>query len=143
MICLIEQVGFQVCATVCYLGGANLGLLKVLEVTPNQPNFNNPFDQSRKVHVFTDVPHLLKLIRNNLVDHGIETHYGYVSAAPLHLATTYQDGRDFKLNHKVSLSNLKVKGADRQKVRTAAHLLSKTTAKAVEYLRSNGKTWNN
>ena len=34
--------------------------------------FDNPFDPSRKVFMFPDAPHLLKLVRNNLFDYGFK-----------------------------------------------------------------------
>lgn len=69
-ISVIEDAVFPVCD----MGGANQGLLRSLGVTEVPPNFANPCNDN-KVHVFADVPHLLKLIKNNLVDHGIETPY--------------------------------------------------------------------
>ena len=34
--------------------------------------FHNPFDPSRKVFMFPDAPHVLKLVRNNLFDYGFK-----------------------------------------------------------------------
>ena len=36
--------------------------------TPENPRFKHPADYSPSVHVFADPTHLLKLIRNNIID---------------------------------------------------------------------------
>ncbi|KAK3885148.1 hypothetical protein Pcinc_010629 [Petrolisthes cinctipes] len=70
-----------------------------------------------------NVPHMLKLTRNNLLDHGIHTPMGFVNKSPLIELVRYQSG-DFKMAYKISATHLQVKGCDRQKVKTAAQLLS-------------------
>lgn len=139
-----EKAGFPVHAIICDLSGGNQGLLKSLGVNVNNPNFDHPHQTDRKVHVFADTPLMLKLIRNNILDHGLETPLGIVNSEPLHEIVHYQKG-DFKLTPKVSEANLQVKGPQRQKVKVAAHLLSGTMAKSLEYLGSQGilksKSW--
>jgi len=39
---------------------------KELGICPSIEGFKNPFDNTRKVFVFADVPHLMKTIRNRL-----------------------------------------------------------------------------
>jgi hypothetical protein len=46
---------------------------------------------------------------------------------------------DFKIAYKIGLNNLDVNKSDRQKVRSAAHLLSETVGKALHYLGSHGR----
>ena len=58
-------------AMVSDLGGGNKALYNKLKVDHNNTFFNNPVNNEKNV-VFADVPHLLKLIRNNFVDHGLE-----------------------------------------------------------------------
>lgn len=85
------------------------------------------------MHVFADTPHMLKLVRNNILDHTIESPFGNVSSELLYEIVHYQKG-GFKLTPKVSKANLYVKGPQRQKVKVTAQLLSKTMAKSLEYL---------
>lgn len=129
----VEAVGYKVHATVCDMGGANVGLLTSLGITTAHPSFQNPYDVKRLVHVFADPPHLIKLIRNNILDNTIHTPLGNVNAEPLKELVKYQSG-EFKLAPKVSHFSLIVKGPDRQKVKTAAQLLSQTTSTAIKYL---------
>ena len=62
-----EEHNIHVWSVCCDLG--NHGLLNSLGVTPEKPFFQNPCDAERGVYVFPDAPHLLKLLRNHLLDH--------------------------------------------------------------------------
>ena len=48
-------------------------------------NFPNPYDQLRKVHVFCDAPHLIKLLRNHILDSGIQLPDGEILDKNLYL----------------------------------------------------------
>lgn len=43
-----------------------------MKISRDKNTFDNPFDSSRKVHVFGDVPHL-KLTRNHFSDHDFQS----------------------------------------------------------------------
>lgn len=47
----------------------NLGILGKIGNTNN--NFCNPFDETRKVFVFSDISHLIKTIRNRLYEKNV------------------------------------------------------------------------
>jgi len=53
------------------MGPTNIGLWKNLDITPSSSWFINPVSRKR-VHVFADVPHLLKLARNHFIDKGFD-----------------------------------------------------------------------
>lgn len=78
---------------------------------------------------------MLKLTRNNLLDHGIHTPIEFVNKSPLIELVRYQSG-DFKMAHKIRATHLQVKGCDRQKLKIAAQLFSSSvgTGKAVNHL---------
>lgn len=132
-----EKAGYPVHGIVCDMAGANQGLLKSLGINMSNTSFHNPINSERQIHVFADTPHVLKLVRNNLLDHGIETPFGYASSEPLREVIRYQNG-DFKLTPKLSESNLTVTGSLRQKVKPAAQLLSQSMADALQYLADQG-----
>ncbi|CAI6348402.1 unnamed protein product [Macrosiphum euphorbiae] len=69
IIACIHEVGFEVVALVSDMGPTNIGLWKSLNITPSSPSFINPVTL-KNIHVFADVPHLLKLIRNHFIDRG-------------------------------------------------------------------------
>ena len=54
------------------LAGSNVGLHKKLKVEMDNPFIYKPVDPARKIHFFAGVPHLLKLVKNSLLDHGIQ-----------------------------------------------------------------------
>ena len=65
----MEDKGFKVHGIICDLG--NPRLLKQLHFYDlDHFCFDNPADPSRKVHIFPDAPHMLKLSRNHLFDQG-------------------------------------------------------------------------
>ena len=79
----MEHHGFPVHAVCCNMAGSNHDILGTLGITKAKAYFVNPVDIKRKVHFFCDVPHLVILIRNNLLDHDIRTPSGMVSKESL------------------------------------------------------------
>lgn len=132
-----EKAGYPVHGVVCDMSGSNQGLLKSLGISMTKSHFDHPVYQERSVHVFADPPHMLKLVRNNLLDHGINTSFGFANSQPLYEVIEYQKG-DLKLTPKVSRANLEVKGPARQKVKVAAQLMSESMEKAIQYLGEKG-----
>ncbi|CAL8074647.1 unnamed protein product [Orchesella dallaii] len=124
----LESAGFPVLSVTSDLGGENRSIWKHYGISTSKSWFENPHDKSRRVHVFADVPHMLKLIRNHLLDDGFATENGtiinketfedLVSAASGELTVCP------KLSHKL----LDVSGAERMRVRPAAQLLSHHSA---------------
>ena len=53
-----EQSNVKVRAMVCDMG--NTKLLSQLQVYKHNSSFINPFDSSRNVHIFADIPHCEK-----------------------------------------------------------------------------------
>lgn len=73
----LHEVGFNVVGVVSDMGPTNQGLLKSISVSYEQPNFKHPITGQR-VHVFADIPHLIKLCRNNYLDYGF-IHISYLT----------------------------------------------------------------
>lgn len=68
----LYQIGFIVVATVCDLGPSNQGFLSELGVYRSDVSYvEHPCDKELKIHFFADVPHMLKLLRNHIIDKGI------------------------------------------------------------------------
>ena len=116
------------------MAGGNRGLLSQLGATESAPYFSNPADNSRKVWCFADVPHLLKLLRNHFLDHGICLPSGTVIKKDTLLQLMDRDNDELKIVHKLTPLHLNAVGMERQKVRIAAQLFSRTTAAAIRYL---------
>lgn len=69
-ILLLENAGIQVLGITGDGASTNRSMWTSLGVSGKMENlknsFNNPFDESRQVFVFSDTPHLIKTIRNRL-----------------------------------------------------------------------------
>ena len=52
----------------CVIGSKNLGLAKLLGVTITKPWFTHPTDPDSRIYFVYDILHLLKNLRNHLMD---------------------------------------------------------------------------
>lgn len=143
----VEHAGYPVVALVHDLGSTNFRIWHKFGVDPvktKKTSFKNPC-ADRDVFVFADVPHLIKLIRNNLVDSGFFLQDGnFVSDASIReiiVKTKTEYGLAYKLNE----MHLNVRGNQRQRVKYAVQLLSQSCSKAIKYLGEKGllesKNW--
>lgn len=78
IICCLEVAGYLIYSITCDLGGENRGLWNSLSISTERTCFINPYDAEREIYVFADPPHMLKLIRNHLIDDGILLQCGVV-----------------------------------------------------------------
>lgn len=144
----VEKAGYPVVALVHDLGPANLKLWKAWGIDPigtKKISIENPCAADRQIYVFADVPHLLKLIRNNFIDYGFSLKNGsYISDTSIRemLSGTRTE---YALAHKISEADLNVVGQQRQRVKHAAHLLSESCSNSITYLGERGllktKNW--
>nr|CAH7725047.1 unnamed protein product [Callosobruchus chinensis] len=133
------HANFIVVAICSDMGAGNVGLWSKLDVGHTKNcSFNHPCDDSLKKFVFADVPHLLKLIRNHLLDHGFVTDNNSVINIDYFQVLLNISTSELTLAHKLTEQHLYLKGSMRQRVRPAAQLLSNTTAKAMQYCGENG-----
>lgn len=63
----LHNIGYDTIAIVNDMGPSNMGLWRNLNISITNSSFEHPCTQ-RKIHVFADVPHLMKLLRNHLLD---------------------------------------------------------------------------
>lgn len=136
----VEADGFVVVAVVSDLGPTDLRLWKTVDINVNNTSFSNPYVSNRPIFVFACAPHLLKLIRNNLLDHRFTLHGNSKptvtnsSVREIIIRSEY----DLKTSHRLSHKHINVEGAKRMNVRLAAQLRSETTAKSVRYFGKQG-----
>lgn len=123
---------------VCDLGGANRGLHNELNISEAKPYFENHTNKE-KIFVFADVPHLIKLIRNNFVDHGfVNDNNKEIKKEIVEQAISATSVSDLKITHKITSEQLNVAGPQRQKVKYAAKLFSHTMSSAISRCGSLG-----
>lgn len=120
----VEKCGLIPVGAVCDMGPKNQGLWKDLGVDYRKPYYLTP--NNNKVFFFADVPHLLKLTRNHLIDSGFKLEDGgIVNRAPLDRLVQAHNGRDLHLCVGIGDNHFPPKSSPkRQKVKYAAQLLS-------------------
>uniref|UniRef100_Q7M4J7 P element homolog (Lu-P2 element) n=1 Tax=Lucilia cuprina TaxID=7375 RepID=Q7M4J7_LUCCU len=96
-----------------------------------RPWFPNPTNAADKVFAFADAPHLLKLIRNHLLDSGLVVNEQLLTPRTIADVINHTSASDVSITFKLNDDHLTVKGAERQKVKLAAQLFSNTTANAI------------
>jgi hypothetical protein len=85
-----------------------------------------------KIYFFADVPPLLKLIRNWLLDSEFVFHGSKINKDILHELISSNE-KEISSCFKLTMNHLTVEGPKRQNVRIAAELLSHTTATALRH----------
>lgn len=95
----------------------------------------NPTDPSRKIYLFPDIPHMVKLLRNHCLDHGLAfpNERGEYSTLKIDdfKDILLKDGKELKLCPKLKPIHLTCQGSMRQRVCLATQLFSHTVAKAL------------
>jgi len=66
----LDKNNCTVCAIVSDCGGGNVGLWRQLDISTEKTYFIHPLDSKKKMFVFADPPHLIKLVRNWFLDTG-------------------------------------------------------------------------
>ena len=94
--------------------------------------------KNRKIYVFADVPHLIKLLRNHFIDQGFLIDEKYVKKDIILKLLSCTVSSELSILHKITSHNLSVSGAERQKVKVATKLFSHTVAKAITRAASLG-----
>jgi len=123
------------------LGPKNMKLWKSLGITTENSSFTNPAASDRHVYVFGDAPHLVKLIRNNLLDHGFVIQEGSIVDGSGVRELVKRSVRDLKVTHRLSDKHIEVTRSSRMKVKLAVQ----TTGKALQFFGKRGllecKNW--
>lgn len=135
----IEEAGYPVVAIVHDMGPTNLRIWKDFNIDPMQGkcSFKNP-DSDREVFILADVPHIMKLIRNNFIDSGFILHTGErVSDCAIREMMSMQK-TELSLAHRINEIHLNVQGQQRQRVKYATQLLSESCSKALLFLGERG-----
>lgn len=134
----VEAAGFPILAMVNDLGPTNVKLWNSLGIDINNTSFTNPASANRNIYGFADAPHLLKCIRNNVLNHSYELSQGMFVTSESVREIVRKNVSDLKITHCLSDKHVSIAGAQRMKVKLAAQLLSETTATALAYFGQNG-----
>ena len=143
-ICLqkLHDVGVKVVSLTCDGPAANLSMMKALGVTLSvdalNPSFKHPSDPSCNIHVFLDVCHMLKLVRNTLGDLKIlyDPDGNIVKWQYLEELHNLQDTEGLHLANKLRSAHINWH-QQKMKVNIAAQSLSASVADAMDYCDSH------
>lgn len=145
----LYEIGYIVIAVTCDMGPINMRLWKDLHIGVYNPSHSknmdienncsiiHPANESLKIFFYADVPHLLKLARNNLLDSGFTIKGTLVDKTCFEQLLKLNNG-DLKICHKLSSAHLDAKGTQRQNVKLAAQIFSNTNAVAMKWCGENG-----
>jgi len=114
------------------MGPTNIGLWKNLDITLFSSWFINTVSRKR-VHVFADDLHLLKLARKHFIDKGFDLPKNiYVGKNVLEEYLKISKESEFKLAYRFSEKHINVIGTLRQNVKLATQVFSNRLAEALK-----------
>ncbi|KAJ8895742.1 hypothetical protein PR048_001080, partial [Dryococelus australis] len=125
----LESSEYQVYSVTSDLGPSNRNLTKSLGICETKPSIINP----KYSFFFADGPHLLKLIRNHFLDKGFILETGEKIDTSTVQCLLHYSLSDLKLTYKVTQTHLNVTKSQRQKVKKAVQLFSRSVSKVVTF----------
>ena len=153
IIALCDSIGVNVLAVTSDMGSANRAMWKCLGVCSGRdvctPSFPHPCNSEKAVYVFADVPHLVKKLRNHVVNgqdivlpDDVVNEFGLpcavVSVEPLHVLVKYQANKDLKPAPKLTEKHLQPSHFEKMKVSHAMAIFSKSVSAAIRLLVDGG-----
>lgn len=146
----LYNIGYIVIAVTCDMGPTNLKVWKELLIgvdnndcidksstnTEKKCFIVHPSNNNLKIFFFADVPHLIKLARNNFLDSGFNIKGTSIDKTCVEELIGINE-RDLKISHKLNRMHIDVKGTQRQKVKLAAQLFSNQNALAIKWCGEN------
>lgn len=125
----LYSVSYNVVACVSDCGGGNVGLWSELGINITNSFFKHP-NTNKNIYMFSDAPHLLKLLRNWLIDTGFDIGNITINKKPLESLLEMTD-QELSVCYKVSKKHIECEKTKRQNVRLAAELVSNTVGEAL------------
>jgi hypothetical protein len=134
----LYHAGYEVVATTCDMG--NRGVWTELQITSDNHFFEHPVLKNSKIFVFTDIPHLLKLLRNWFIDDGflLQQCSKPFKAEVMQAIIDIGNSGDLRVAHRLTQRILDARHTLRQAVKPAAQIWSHTVAKAIKWAGDNG-----
>ena len=132
----LHNSGHIVVAMTSDTGGSNVDLWKELNFTPDASWFDHPITKEPIVYS-PDVPHLLKLLRNWLLDNGFELQDGKIvhKLLPIVKLCGLVSKKEVSSVYKLTEDHIKCAGTQRQNVDLATQLISNNVGCAlIRYL---------
>ncbi len=133
----IEELQLHVVSAGCDMGTKNQGLAKKLgiDIDNEKTGFPNPAREGAHIYFLYDMPHMIKLMRNAVLDKGFIMEDGFeFGIKEFETLMTILDKSEVSIAPRLSWSHVHVNGQDRQRVRLAAQLWSESVALAFRHM---------
>nr|AAT95992.1 transposase [Drosophila willistoni]AAT95996.1 transposase [Drosophila willistoni] len=134
----LHRKGYLVVAIVSDLGTGNQKLWTELGISESKTWFSHPADDHLKIFVFSDTPHLIKLVRNHYVDSGLTINGKKLTKKTIQEALHLCNKSDLSILFKINENHINVRSLAKQKVKLATQLFSNTTASSIRRCYSLG-----
>nr|AAK54378.1 repressor [Drosophila subsilvestris] len=128
----LHKRGYPVVAIVSDLGAGNQSLWRELGISETKPWFSHPADEDLKIFVFSDTPHLVKLIRNHYVDSGLVINGNRLTKTTVQQTISHCAKSDESILFKITDNHINIDSLDKQKIKLATQLFSNTTASGIK-----------
>lgn len=125
----LHNIGYDVVGCVSDNGGSNVGLWKKCEVDYKKSFILHPVT-GKKIFMFSDAPHLLKLLRNWFIDGGFLLKDG-TDINQGKIRELLKTNTEISPIYKLTVKHLEVEKAERQNVRLASELFSHSVAQSL------------
>ena len=136
----LHNINLIVCGISSDMGSTNKSLWNQLGISVDKTYFENPEMKSGQIYVFSDPCHILKNVRNHLIDNGYKLKDGSkITDKPLVSLIAEKDTGEFRCTHKLQMIHLNCKSSERQRVCYATQLLSNSTSEALKNIFPNDK----
>jgi hypothetical protein len=128
----LHKIKYHLVGIVSDQGPENEQCFRQLGICDQVVSFPHPVSQE-PVFIFRDYPHLIKNLRNHLVDNKIYIDGKLVSIEPIRRILEEQDNLECRPLYKMSTdTHLDLQGGERQRVAPAVQLLSHTVGCAIQ-----------
>lgn len=126
-----SSLGFQIVAITCDQGSNNRACYEELGVGKEKPFWNH---QGKKIYCLYDVPHLMKNIRNCLLQHDVYTVDGIAKWGVINQLYMTDKGRTTKLCPKLTQKHIDPNAFEKMRVSLATQVLSNSCSAAIQAL---------
>lgn len=126
-----KDLGLKICATSCDQGSSNRRVYSHFNVSTSYPYF---MYENQKIYALYDVPHLIKSLRNNLLNYDLITPDGIVSWKVIKELYFHDNNKKTKLCPKLTKQHIWPNTFERMTVKLATQVFSRTVVAAIATL---------
>ncbi|SPP90144.1 blast:Transposable element P transposase [Drosophila guanche] len=123
----LHKRGYPVVAIVSDLGAGNQTLWTELGISETKNWFTHPADEDLKIFVFSDTPHLIKLVRDQYVDSGLIINGKRLTKSTVQQTISHCAKPDVSMSFNITDNHLNIGPLAKQNIKLATQLFSNTT----------------